>query len=209
MNLVRMMAAGMVLLAATGAPAQPAVCSATPAMAVEHYPGAAAIPRSNDLTRTAGKVAEREGEALLLDGRVLDAQCMPVANAVVELWQANPYGNWRVPSAADRASSTAMFSGAGRAITDSEGRFAFTTLFPGSAKGRAPRLYVRIAAPNQRELKTALFFADDERNAQDRGYKALKPATRETLTLNMQPHAQGYLARTTFVLPGNGRYRRY
>jgi protocatechuate 3,4-dioxygenase beta subunit len=83
----------------------------------------------NDLTRQHD--GEPLGERITVSGRVLDTEGKPLRNTLVEIWQANAAGRYlhrrdRWPAPLDP-----NFSGAGRTITDDDGRYAFTTIKPG------------------------------------------------------------------------------
>jgi protocatechuate 3,4-dioxygenase beta subunit len=82
-----------------------------------------------DLTRQ--HQGEAIGERITVSGRVLDADGKPLRDTLVEIWQANAAG--RYAHAADRwpAPLDPNFSGAGRCLTDNEGRYRFTTIRPG------------------------------------------------------------------------------
>jgi protocatechuate 3,4-dioxygenase, beta subunit len=71
------------------------------------------------------------GERIVVSGRVLDDNGRPVANTLVEVWQANAAG--RYPHKVDQhdAPLDPNFSGAGRTITDAQGRYRFLTIRPG------------------------------------------------------------------------------
>lgn len=185
-------------------------CAPTPALGTQHYPGARAITPSNDLTRAAGKATSSPGERLVLHGRLLDSQCLPLQGVAIELWQANAYGHWRVAAPDERVNSSVIFNGAGRTVTDGDGNFTFISVFPGSGKGVAPRLYVHVHRPDGRaSFNTQLFFGEDWRNARDATYKRLNTAARQGVTMQMQPAEQGYSATHTIVLPIKARYRSY
>jgi protocatechuate 3,4-dioxygenase, beta subunit len=87
-------------------------------------------PIDNDLTRQHG--GEPLGERIIVSGRVLDDAGRAVPQTLVELWQANAAG--RYPHAADQhpAPLDPNFSGAGRTVTDADGRFRFVTIKPGA-----------------------------------------------------------------------------
>jgi len=72
------------------------------------------------------------GERMILTGQVLDGDGRPVRNSLVELWQANAAG--RYVHAGDRhpAPLDPNFTGAGRCLTDDEGRYRFVTVKPGA-----------------------------------------------------------------------------
>ena len=84
----------------------------------------------NDLTRQ--HAGEPLGERIIVSGRVLDADGRPVRDSLVEVWQANAAG--RYVHAVDRhpAPLDPNFTGAGRCLTDAEGRYRFVTVKPGA-----------------------------------------------------------------------------
>jgi protocatechuate 3,4-dioxygenase beta subunit len=71
------------------------------------------------------------GERISVSGRVLDTDGKPVAGTLVEIWQANAAGRYRHVNDRWAAELDPNFSGAGRTITDAEGRYGFTTIKPG------------------------------------------------------------------------------
>jgi protocatechuate 3,4-dioxygenase beta subunit len=83
-----------------------------------------------DLTRQHG--GEPIGERITVGGQVLDTQGKPLRNTLVEVWQANAAGRYR--HRADRwpAPLDPNFSGAGRCLTDDDGRYSFVTVKPGA-----------------------------------------------------------------------------
>jgi protocatechuate 3,4-dioxygenase beta subunit len=83
----------------------------------------------NDLTRQ--HQGEALGERIFVHGRVLDEDGRPVRNALVEVWQANAAGRYKHKVDGHDAPLDPNFSGAGRMLTDAEGRYFFTTIKPG------------------------------------------------------------------------------
>jgi protocatechuate 3,4-dioxygenase beta subunit len=84
----------------------------------------------HDLTRQ--HAAEPVGQRINLGGRVLDGNGRPIPDTLVEIWQANASGryahrvdNWPAPLDPN-------FTGVGRCVTDSEGRWKFVTIMPGA-----------------------------------------------------------------------------
>jgi len=80
----------------------------------------------NDLT-TRGPVGER----IIVTGRVLDSEARPIADSLVEIWQANAGGRYRHRWDNWPAALDPNFGGGGRTVTDSEGRYEFVTIKPG------------------------------------------------------------------------------
>jgi protocatechuate 3,4-dioxygenase beta subunit len=84
----------------------------------------------HDLTR--GHDGEPLGERILVSGRVLDEDGRPIPSTLVEIWQANAAGRYRHEVDRHPAPLDPNFSGAGRCLTDGEGRYRFVTIKPGS-----------------------------------------------------------------------------
>lgn len=84
----------------------------------------------HDLTRQ--HPGEPLGERIIVSGRVLDSDGRPVANTVVEVWQANAAGRYLDQDDQHPAPLDPNFSGAGRSVTDAEGHYRFITIKPGA-----------------------------------------------------------------------------
>jgi protocatechuate 3,4-dioxygenase beta subunit len=94
------------------------------------YPYGRIQATDNDLTiQHAG---EPLGERILVEGRVLDEDGRPIPNTLVEVWQANAAGRYAHRVDEHPAPLDPNFSGAGRTLTDSEGRYRFVTIKPGA-----------------------------------------------------------------------------
>jgi protocatechuate 3,4-dioxygenase beta subunit len=84
----------------------------------------------NDLTRQ--HAGEPQGERIIVTGRVLEEDGRPVRNALVEVWQANAGGRYLHEGDQHPAPLDPNFSGAGRTLTDDDGRYEFITVKPGA-----------------------------------------------------------------------------
>jgi protocatechuate 3,4-dioxygenase beta subunit len=87
-------------------------------------------PGDNDLIHQ--HAGEPQGERIYVSGRVLDENGKPIPNTLVELWQCNAAGRYPHKNDQHDAPLDANFTGAGRALTDSEGRYQFLTIKPGA-----------------------------------------------------------------------------
>jgi protocatechuate 3,4-dioxygenase, beta subunit len=87
-------------------------------------------PIDNDLTRQ--HAGDPQGERILVTGRVLEEDGRPVRNTLVEIWQANAAGRYRHDGDQHPAPLDPNFSGAGRTLTDDDGRYEFVTVKPGA-----------------------------------------------------------------------------
>jgi protocatechuate 3,4-dioxygenase beta subunit len=86
-------------------------------------------PDDADLTRQHG--GEPLGQRIVVEGRVLGADGRPLGGQLVEIWQANAAGRYRHAADTHDAPLDPNFSGAGRCLTDGEGRYRFVTIKPG------------------------------------------------------------------------------
>ncbi|MBA2442607.1 MAG: protocatechuate 3,4-dioxygenase subunit beta [Rubrobacter sp.] len=82
----------------------------------------------HDLTRQ--HRGEPLGERVIVTGRVLDGDGRPVRDSLVEVWQANAAGRYTHHGDRHPAPLDPNFSGAGRCLTDGEGRYRFLTVKP-------------------------------------------------------------------------------
>jgi protocatechuate 3,4-dioxygenase alpha subunit len=83
--------------------------------------------------------------AVRLHGTVTDGDGAPVPDALVEIWQADPDGRVVARSGSLRRDGH-TFTGFGRASTDREGEYTFTTLPPGAVDGGLPFFAVTVFA---------------------------------------------------------------
>jgi protocatechuate 3,4-dioxygenase beta subunit len=72
------------------------------------------------------------GERITVSGRVVDRTGRPVRGQLVEIWQANAAGRYAHRRDQHHAPLDPNFTGAGRCLTDDQGRYRFTTIRPGA-----------------------------------------------------------------------------
>jgi protocatechuate 3,4-dioxygenase, beta subunit len=84
----------------------------------------------HDLTRQ--HPGEPLGERIVVSGRVLDENGRAVPHTLVEIWQANAAGRYFHVRDQHAAPLDPNFTGAGRALTDADGRYRFVTVKPGA-----------------------------------------------------------------------------
>jgi protocatechuate 3,4-dioxygenase beta subunit len=123
------------------------------------------------------------GERLRLTGRVLDTRCQPVANALLDFWQADAAG----------AYDNRGFRMRGHQFSDAAGTFRLDTVLPGLYPGRTRHIHVKVQAPGGRVLTTQLYFPDEAAN---RGDGIFSP----TLVVVIRRDAAGALAGFDFVI---------
>jgi protocatechuate 3,4-dioxygenase, beta subunit len=84
----------------------------------------------HDLTRR--HEGEPLGERIIVTGRVTDRDGRPVRSALIEVWQANAAGRYLHAGDRHPAPLDPNFTGAGRCVTDDEGRYRFVSVKPGA-----------------------------------------------------------------------------
>jgi protocatechuate 3,4-dioxygenase beta subunit len=87
-------------------------------------------PADDDLTRQ--HTGEPLGERIIVSGRVLDEDGRPLRRSLVEIWQCNAAGRYVHARDDHPAPLDPNFTGAGRTLTDDEGRYRFVTIKPGA-----------------------------------------------------------------------------
>lgn len=97
-----------------------------------------------------------EGVPLALSGRVTEVGCAPLADVIVEIWHADPLGEY---------DNTETMNYRGWVRTDAEGFYAFLTLVPGrylnGAELRPSHVHVKLWRAGVEALTTQIYFADD------------------------------------------------
>jgi len=145
-------------------------------------------PLDNDLTQQ--HAGEPLGERIIVSGRVLDGDGRPVRNALVEVWQCNAAGRYIHQADQHPAPIDPNFTGAGRTLTDDEGRYRFVTIKPGAypwgnhenAWRPAHIHFSLFGTAFSTRLVTQMYFPGDPLFAYDPIYQSIgDPAARDLL----------------------------
>ena len=125
----------------------------------------------DDLTNDGAAIGQR----IVVHGRLLDGDGHAAPGSLIEVWQANAAG--RYAHAADRwpAPLDPNFAGAGRVVTDADGRYRFTTIRPGAYPWRnhdnawrPARIHFSVFGQAfAQRLITQMYFPDDPLFFQD------------------------------------------
>lgn len=107
--------------------------------------------------RTTISESDTVGLPLTLSGTVFDASCRPLPGATLDFWQADGNGTY----------DNEGFRLRGIQTTDSDGRYALTTVVPGLYPGRTEHIHVKITPPGGMTLTTQLYFPDTPQNDED------------------------------------------
>jgi protocatechuate 3,4-dioxygenase beta subunit len=124
------------------------------------------------------------GTKLVITGYVYSTDCKPVANALLDFWQADAKGVY------DNSGYTLR----GHQFTDANGRYQLTTVVPGIYPGRTEHIHVKVQAPNGKLVTTQLFFPGVAQNDSDGIYNP-------SLLMTIQQTSAGQQAQYNFVVP--------
>jgi protocatechuate 3,4-dioxygenase beta subunit len=133
----------------------------------------------HDLTRQ--HPGEPVGQRIVVEGRVLDDDGRPVPDTLIEVWQANAAGRYAHKVDQWDAPLDANFTGAGRALSDAEGRYRFVTIRPGAYPWRnhhnawrPAHIHVSLFGPAfLTRLVTQMYFPGDPLLALDPIFNAV------------------------------------
>ncbi len=124
-------------------------------------------PEQSDLctSGTGGK------ERLLVTGRVLSADCKPLAGALVEVWHADANGDYSHYTRGKKDDLACLLRASIK--TDGEGKYTFSTIVPAEYPGRPRHIHYRVSHAAHATLVTQLYFWR-ERGVADELVTALK-----------------------------------
>ncbi len=136
--------------------------------------------------------AAAKGTILYLSGRVLADNGTPVADAKVEIWQANAFGRYTHPNDQTSAALDEKFSGFAVTRTDGQGNYKFKTIRPAAypaAPGRWRPAHIHFSVTAKYEqLVTQMYFQGDQYNETDAW---LNSASRKDLLITNPRQAEG------------------
>ncbi|MER7210377.1 carbohydrate-binding protein [Streptosporangium sp. NPDC000239] len=127
------------------------------------------------------------GTLLTVSGYVFNRSCQPVANALMDFWQADNAGNY----------DNSGYTFRGHQFTNAQGFYKLTTIVPGLYPGRTRHIHVKVQAPGRGILTTQLYFPGEPRNSTDTIYDS-------RLLMNVRTVGSGKEATYDFVLNFTG-----
>ena len=114
---------------------------------------------------------------------MVDTQCRPLSDVLVEIWHADEAGNY----------DNSGFLLRGHQRTDTQGRWAFQTIVTKHYSNRTAHYHFRVQRPGGRALVTQLYFPDHPRNVGDRIFDP-------RLLMRLSRNAEADMGRFDFVI---------
>ncbi len=149
------------------------------------------IPVRSNLVRANDNLV---GQPIALTGRVLDRQGNPLTGAKIEIWQCDGRGVYQHPLQDGADKFDPNFDGFGAQLTNEQGYYQFTTLYPVPYTGRPPHIHVKLWQNDQALLTTQLYLEGKTGNSWFQ-------SQRELLQIDPKRDAKGALkAEFTFVV---------
>lgn len=174
------------------------------------------IAKTNNLRRKVGSSEFAEGQFITLHGKITDSSCVPISDAIVEIWQANSFGGVNYNPGLKKQHLDPNFQSTGSMITDNEGQYSFATILPGStAKNRAPSINIRVRHKDFLPLETVIYFENQPLNSKD--YRLTKEISKKNMHLlvakeeNCITNDLGECIKYSFniTLEGKNLYKKY
>ena len=101
------------------------------------------------------------GQALRVEGMVLDTNCRPIPGALLDFWSCDDEGVY----------DNEGFTLRGHQFTDEQGRYRLETIRPAAYRAgsiqRTPHIHVKVQGPTTKVLTTQIYFPGEALNRQD------------------------------------------
>ena len=161
------------------------------------YPIIEQDDKDNDLTMYGDSEVPAIGEIITVRGQVLDDSNKPIANAVVDIWQANSAGRYAHERDPNPAPLDPNFQGWTIIKTDAEGRFRFKTVKPGAYPvsnnwTRPPHIHFKVSRRGYKEITTQMYFDNEPLNDVDRLLNELPADLQSTLIATRKSNAEPF-----------------
>jgi protocatechuate 3,4-dioxygenase, beta subunit len=144
------------------------------------YPLSLPKDQDFDLSLIAGHKTRARGQLLYVSGRVVDTHGAPIANAVLEIWQANAAGRYMHPGDTSDAPLDPNFQGYARIRSGPDGSYLIKTIQPGNYGPRTRHIHFDVRGKATR-LITQMYFEGEPKNESDPLLKMQGPEDRKTL----------------------------
>jgi len=119
--------------------------------------------------RTQIAEAKEPGQRMVISGVVYNTSCQPLANAIVEIWQADTKGAYY--NSCQTKPGESAYRLRGRMKTNDKGEYSYETIMPGRYLNgetyRPAHIHYKVGAAGYKLLTTQLYFQGDPYNKVD------------------------------------------
>lgn len=114
----------------------------------------------------------------------MSADCRPIANALLDVWQTHARGLYSNLLGLDKPSDPRAFNLRGRLTSDANGHYEFESIIPGRYPlfwplTRPRHIHLMVSHPQCESLTTQIYFENDKYNRWD-------PWWRPSLTISLK-----------------------
>ncbi|MDH3666400.1 MAG: protocatechuate 3,4-dioxygenase [Paracoccaceae bacterium] len=164
---------GIASTAAVGAAGRASAAITPPQSEGPFYPVTPQDDLDADLTKFGGRAGVAKGRIIYVGGRVTAPDGSPIADAVVDVWQANAHGRYAHEKDQSPAPLDPNFQGWAVLKSDADGGYRFRTVLPGAYAvdgtwTRPPHIHFKVSRRGYAEITTQMYFPDEPLNGADR-----------------------------------------
>ena len=181
-------------------------CPITPTVKEYSHPAPKSFNITNNLRRKVKSPFVAAGDIIYIKGNISDINCTPIANAIVNIWQADSYG--RYDSKLEK-----HFLGNGTATSDNMGNFEFITILPASnKKDIAPHINISVHHNSFSPINSRMFFNRNILNNNDKTLQELDEFNKsliiaEILPVNDKKLSEGFYMLFNLTFNGISAYK--
>lgn len=212
------------------------LCSLTPA--IKHdIVSEINTQRSSNLIKKPGSLYYAKGKFILLKGKVLDQNCVPISNAVVRIFQTDSKGFYKddyINAKKNDAQNINAdkenikdsgegikdpnydpnFQYSGISYTNNLGEFSFITIKPKKiSDSNISHINVKVIHPDFTNLETRLYFNDEKDNLKDKELNKIDYESRHKIIAKISQekykYFKGGIYNIKFVLFGTNKYKKF
>ncbi len=160
------------------------------------YPIADQADKDADLVLIEGSDKLAVGKIVIVEGYLTDQHCLPVKNALVEIWQACQSGRYNHASDPNiSAELDPNFQYWGKSLTNADGFYRFRTIIPGSYPAdenwsRPPHIHFKVSKLGYHELITQMYFTGEKLNEKDLILMRLSPSDQKKVIVEFKVASQ-------------------
>ncbi|MFT6267264.1 MAG: protocatechuate 3,4-dioxygenase beta subunit [Alphaproteobacteria bacterium] len=154
------------------------------------FPTHSQIDKDADMTNVSGGAGNAAGEPLLVSGRIVDTSGKPVANSIIDIWQADRNGRYLHEDAPESSPLGNNFQYWAKIKSGPDGSYSVKTIKPAKYNvqddwDRPPHIHFRVAKKGMRELTTQMYFANEALNETDILYLEASVEERASITVEI------------------------